>query len=98
MQLTINIKNSNTVEKIVWMLEHFKSDGVEIVNQKEVLELESESYVKLNNLKTDIQDNKLLNSITNGMPKNYKYVPSDMSDKEIWYEEVKKDMNRYIKT
>lgn len=31
MQITINIKNQNTVEKILWMLEHFKEDGVEII-------------------------------------------------------------------
>jgi len=31
MKLTIHIKNSDVFEKILWMLEHFKSDGVEIV-------------------------------------------------------------------
>ncbi|MCI0501832.1 MAG: hypothetical protein L0Y61_08855 [Epsilonproteobacteria bacterium] len=36
MQLTINIKNNNTVEKILWMLEHFKSDGVEIIKSDDM--------------------------------------------------------------
>jgi len=92
MQLTINIKNNNTVDKILWMLEHFKDDGVEIINQKDIFELESESYKKFKNLKIDMPDNKLLDSIMNGMPKDYKYVSSDKSDKEIWYEEVE---NKY---
>jgi len=29
--LTINIKNDSIVEKVVWLLEHFKKDGVEII-------------------------------------------------------------------
>jgi hypothetical protein len=36
MQLTINIQNNNTVEKILWMLEHFKSDGVEIIKSDDM--------------------------------------------------------------
>jgi len=30
MQIVINIKESSTQEKILWMLEHFKNEGVEI--------------------------------------------------------------------
>lgn len=29
-QLILNIKDNSTKEKILWMLEHFKSDGLEI--------------------------------------------------------------------
>jgi len=36
MQLTINIKNNNTVEKILWMLEHFKSDDIEIIQSDDI--------------------------------------------------------------
>lgn len=31
MQLTINIKNEQILDKLLWVLEHFKSDGVEII-------------------------------------------------------------------
>lgn len=29
-QLILNIKNESTKEKILWMLEHFKDDGIDI--------------------------------------------------------------------
>jgi hypothetical protein len=29
--LTININNDSLVDRVVWLLEHFKNDGVEIV-------------------------------------------------------------------
>jgi predicted nuclease with RNAse H fold len=29
--LTINIKNSGLTEKVMWLLEHFKKDGLEII-------------------------------------------------------------------
>ena len=39
MQILLNIKNEKIFDKLLWMLEHFKSDGVEIKtlkdNQKE---------------------------------------------------------------
>ena len=43
MQLNINIPNENIAEKVLWMLEHFKSDGVEVFklsskNEREILE------------------------------------------------------------
>jgi hypothetical protein len=36
--LTINIQNHALVEKVVWLLEHFKHDGLEIVSRREVTE------------------------------------------------------------
>lgn len=51
MQLTINIKNSNTAEKILWMLEHFKSDGVEIIKSDAIKKDEtvySDEYIEEN--------------------------------------------------
>ena len=30
MQILLNIKNEKIFDKLLWMLEHFKSDGVEI--------------------------------------------------------------------
>jgi len=62
MQLTIKIKNNNTVEKILWMLEHFKSDGVEIISSDAIKKDEtvySDEYIDKNwksmlmNIKSD---------------------------------------------
>ena len=37
--VTINIKNKNTQEKIIWFLEHLKNDGVEIIAQENINDL-----------------------------------------------------------
>ena len=31
MQLAINIKNDSIADKVLWMLNHFKNDGVEVI-------------------------------------------------------------------
>ena len=36
--LVINIKDDTIVDKVLWMLEHFKDDGLEIVS-KEVFKM-----------------------------------------------------------
>jgi len=53
MQIVINIKESSTQEKILWMLEHFKDEGVEIqkiAQFHETLNTEqyTEDYIKAN--------------------------------------------------
>ena len=37
--LTINIQNESLTEKVLWMLEHFKSDGLEIVSKEDIEDL-----------------------------------------------------------
>ena len=37
--LTINIHNNALVEKVVWLLEHFKHDGVENISQDDIDDL-----------------------------------------------------------
>ncbi|MBD3823837.1 MAG: hypothetical protein IE916_04935 [Epsilonproteobacteria bacterium] len=37
--LTINIKNENLVEKVIWLLDHFKNDGLEIVAKEDIDDL-----------------------------------------------------------
>ena len=37
--LTINIKNETLTEKVLWMLEHFKSDGLEITSKEDIEDL-----------------------------------------------------------
>jgi len=37
--LTINIQNESLTEKVLWMLEHFKSDGLEITSKEDIEDL-----------------------------------------------------------
>lgn len=37
--LTINIKNESLTEKVLWMLEHFKADGLEITSNENIEDL-----------------------------------------------------------
>ena len=37
--LTINIQNETLTEKVLWMLEHFKNDGLEISSKEDIEDL-----------------------------------------------------------
>ena len=37
--LTLNIKNDTLFEKIMWLLEHFKQEGLEIVSHEDLEDL-----------------------------------------------------------
>ncbi|MBT6327623.1 MAG: hypothetical protein HOJ28_03520 [Candidatus Thioglobus sp.] len=37
--ITININDDKLVDKITWMLEHFKSDGIEITSKDDMDDL-----------------------------------------------------------
>ena len=37
--LTINIKNDSLAEKVLWLLEHFKSEGLEISSKDDIEDL-----------------------------------------------------------
>ena len=37
--LVINIKDDTIVDKVLWMLEHFKDDGLEIVSKEDMEDL-----------------------------------------------------------
>ena len=34
--ITININNAKLVDKVTWLLEHFKNDGLEIVSKEDM--------------------------------------------------------------
>ena len=56
MQLNINIPNDTIAEKVLWMLEHFKVDGVEVQkldsnNEREVLYGFSAAIEEINSIK-----------------------------------------------
>ena len=38
--LVINIKDDTIVDKVLWMLEHFKNDGLEIISKEDMEDLE----------------------------------------------------------
>ena len=37
--LGINIKDDTIVDKVLWMLEHFKNDGLEIISKEDMEDL-----------------------------------------------------------
>ena len=37
--LTINIANDTLLNKVMWLLEHFKNDGLEIVSKEDIEDL-----------------------------------------------------------
>jgi hypothetical protein len=37
--LTINIQNETLTEKVLWILEYFKSDGLEITSREDIEDL-----------------------------------------------------------
>ena len=37
--ITLNIKNDKLVNKVTWLLEHFKNDGLEIVAKEDMGDL-----------------------------------------------------------
>jgi hypothetical protein len=39
--ITINISNDTLLEKVTWLLEHFKNDGLEIVSKEDIDDLKS---------------------------------------------------------
>ncbi len=43
MQIAVNFQNETIAQKVLWMLEHFKDDGVEVI--------------KLDNTDTEVLDN-----------------------------------------
>jgi hypothetical protein len=58
--LTINIQNETLTEKVLWMLEHFKTDGLEISSKENIEDLKllkstrNEETVSFENLDVDL--------------------------------------------
>ena len=47
--LTINVKNDSLFQKVLWLLEHFKKDGLEIVEKEDLEEYEDGKPIKFSN-------------------------------------------------
>ena len=57
MQLTINISNEQLFDKIVWLLNSFKNQGLEIIESKYI---DSSKNEILQNLKTSVKEMHLI--------------------------------------
>ena len=44
--LTINIENDSLVDKVMWLLEHFKKDGLEIVSKEDIKDIKDLKLLK----------------------------------------------------
>jgi len=55
MQVAVNFKNETIAQKVLWMLEHFKNDGVEVVT------LDNTDNEIINNFKTGLKEIHLIN-------------------------------------
>ena len=58
--LVINIKDDTIVDKVLWMLEHFKNDGLEIVSKEDMEDLKLLKETRSEE-KIDFRTQKLLN-------------------------------------
>ena len=56
MQIAINFQNDTISQKVLWMLDHFKNDGVEVVT------LDDSDEEIINNFKSGIDEINLLNN------------------------------------
>jgi len=57
--LTINFQNQQIFEKVLWLLEHFKNDGLEIVAKEEITkEFGKLSEKSLNNVWDNAEDSE----------------------------------------
>jgi predicted TIM-barrel fold metal-dependent hydrolase len=54
MQIAINFKNEEIAQKVLWMLEHFQKDGVEII------EIENTPQEILNNFQEGLHEVNLI--------------------------------------
>lgn len=71
MLLTLNIKNNSTLEKILYMLEEFTDEDVEIISLEIPEDAKSETYQKLEVLSKKIGNSKRIDSILIGISKDY---------------------------
>lgn len=54
MQVAVNFQNETIAQKVLWMLEHFKNDGVEIIK------LDDNDEEIINNLKEGLHEINLI--------------------------------------
>ena len=55
MQVAVNFENETIAQKVLWMLEHFKNDGVEVIK------LDNTDDEVINNFKDGLNEIHLIN-------------------------------------
>lgn len=55
MQVAVNFQNEKIAQKVLWMLEHFKNDGVEVIK------LDNTDDEVINNFKDGLNEIHLIN-------------------------------------
>jgi hypothetical protein len=55
MQVAVNFQNETIAQKVLWMLDHFKNEGVEVVT------LDNTDDEVINNFKTGLNEINLIN-------------------------------------
>ena len=55
MQIAVNFQNDTIAQKVLWMLEHFKNDGVEVIK------LDNTDNEVINNFKDGLNEIHLIN-------------------------------------
>ena len=88
MQISLNIKNEDVLEKLLWVLEHFKNDGVEIIKHQKEVSTKSQTYLELEKLNKIIKDDEFLVFKLRNLSENYTYVTKE-SDDELLYKALK---------
>lgn len=56
MQIAVNFENDEIAKKVLWILEHFQTDGVEII------EIENNDTEILNNFQEGLREVKLIHN------------------------------------
>jgi hypothetical protein len=54
MQIAVNFQNETIAQKVLWMLDHFKNDGVEVI------QLDNTDDEIINNFKDSLNEIKLI--------------------------------------
>ena len=54
MQIAINFQDETIAQKVLWMLEHFKNDGVEVIK------IDSDDNTIINNFEEGLKEIKLI--------------------------------------
>ncbi len=55
MQIAVNFQNETIAQKVLWMLDHFKNDGVEVIK------LDDSDDEVINNFKDGLNEIQLIN-------------------------------------
>jgi len=86
------------ITEVIKIKGHFMIPALDKLNIKKdhfMLEIPDELITKdplssaLIDLKNKYSGNSLINGIFEGMPQNFTYTPTELTDKEMWYEEAK---------